>query len=161
MECLGCRFELTGLPSNICPECSRPFDPGIRTTFAPRVAHAPPPPRLWLTLLAGAALSTPFLLTLWLFAAYAVARLVLGRWPHLQGADDPKSIPIVQLMLVPWTLGTTLALPAMLLGLALLSWHIARRARRSIIALILSVMTWPLAIALNNQLVDVWGWFLD
>lgn len=37
--CLGCYYDLRGLPSNRCPECGRPFDPKNAETFT-RVPHS-------------------------------------------------------------------------------------------------------------------------
>jgi len=33
MRCLGCGYDLRGLPENRCPECGRAFDPDDSTTF--------------------------------------------------------------------------------------------------------------------------------
>ena len=33
MYCLGCGYDLRGLPEPRCPECGRPFDPGDPPTF--------------------------------------------------------------------------------------------------------------------------------
>ena len=33
MFCLGCSYNLRGLPEPRCPECGRPFDPGDSRTF--------------------------------------------------------------------------------------------------------------------------------
>jgi hypothetical protein len=41
MYCLGCRYNLRGLPENRCPECGRSFDPSRPTTFA-RQQHPTP-----------------------------------------------------------------------------------------------------------------------
>lgn len=54
--CLTCRYPLTNLPENRCPECGRAFDPNDPLTFGPRAhrfAHilaAIVPPR-WLNIL--------------------------------------------------------------------------------------------------------------
>ncbi|MHC4066328.1 MAG: hypothetical protein ACYSUI_17765 [Planctomycetota bacterium] len=36
MRCLGCSYNLEGLPENRCPECGRPFDPDDPSTFLAR-----------------------------------------------------------------------------------------------------------------------------
>jgi len=41
MYCLGCRYDLRGLPENRCPECGRSFDPSQSRTFA-RQQHTTP-----------------------------------------------------------------------------------------------------------------------
>ena len=33
MFCIGCRYRLTGLAANRCPECGRAFDPNDEATF--------------------------------------------------------------------------------------------------------------------------------
>jgi hypothetical protein len=33
MRCLGCGYDLHGLPENRCPECGRPFNPDNSATF--------------------------------------------------------------------------------------------------------------------------------
>jgi hypothetical protein len=35
MYCLGCFYDLRGLPENRCPECGRLFDPTNHRTFSP------------------------------------------------------------------------------------------------------------------------------
>jgi hypothetical protein len=37
-RCLGCGYELRGLPEPVCPECGRAFDPGDPKTFDARTA---------------------------------------------------------------------------------------------------------------------------
>jgi len=34
-RCLGCGYDLHGLPENRCPECGRPFDPEDPRTYYP------------------------------------------------------------------------------------------------------------------------------
>lgn len=36
MRCLGCGYDLIGLPAGVCPECARAFDPEDASTWAPR-----------------------------------------------------------------------------------------------------------------------------
>lgn len=40
--CIGCGYPLRGLPANVCPECGRPFDPRIPSTY-----DHPARPRSW------------------------------------------------------------------------------------------------------------------
>jgi hypothetical protein len=35
MRCLGCGYDLRGLPENRCPECGRPFAPNDPRTYTP------------------------------------------------------------------------------------------------------------------------------
>jgi hypothetical protein len=39
--CLGCYYDLRGLSSDRCPECGRPFDPALPSTFSRQAKPTP------------------------------------------------------------------------------------------------------------------------
>lgn len=157
MQCLACQYDLSGLPAGNCPECGRSFDPRIRITFGP----APDSTRIrWLLITAIFGMSWPLLLTLWLYAAYAVGRITLGRWPNLEGGDDPSSMPIVSAMVGPWSVGTILAFPMIGMGVFAAACLVQLPGRARKIAISLGALALALAVTLSMS-IDVWGWFFD
>lgn len=90
--CIKCGYQLRSLPSNICPECGRSFDPkdpstflteGYRSHFARKVTTPPGKPLLASTIIAAAmgviALSAPTGGNLMFFlaaAAFAICTII-------------------------------------------------------------------------------------
>jgi hypothetical protein len=58
MLCLGCGYDLRGLPENRCPECGRAFDPVDPTTFAAGMRDGRP--YLALSVLSAVVVAVPF-----------------------------------------------------------------------------------------------------
>ncbi len=157
MECLSCRYELSGLPAGNCPECGRSFDPKDRTTVGPEIESRVGP---WKVVLAIAAFGWPMVMTLLALGCQLVARMVLGRWPNTSGADDPKAIPVVGSLYIAWLVSVLLTVPIVAAGLVGIGWIAARRWRLGLLSFFAGVACWFLAIALN-RLTEVGTWMMD
>src|SRR5262245_52788825 len=96
MFCRACGYELRGLGAGACPECGRGFDPADTASFlGDEELKRQRRRRAWIGWAATIGASWPLVLFAWLHLMLVVARLVLGRWPHRTGRDDPKFIEIV------------------------------------------------------------------
>lgn len=78
LKCTTCRYPITGLTRNICPECGTPFDP-----TAPRSA----PRRLWIPaiILTLIVLYAPFTWLSFVSGDASYVRFWMMRWPVLPG----------------------------------------------------------------------------
>lgn len=158
MNCLGCGYELSGLPAGSCPECGRAFDPANERTYTLRRWEAPP---RWLFALTVAGLAWPTALHLWMHAMLLAARVQLGRWPHMHGMDDPSGIgglvPVFMGVALLAFAATPIVMLLALLGLAAL-W--APDRQRGLIAAAAILLAWIALLAIGDPM-DVWVWFLD
>ena len=152
---------MTGLGARVCPECAREFDPADPESVVSEhdIARRK---RLWRWLGWGAVVgsSWPLLLHAWLLLMLLVARLVLGRWPHRFGGDDPKSISLVREM--HWVgMFAVLALPLMVLGgLVALAAVTALDWRMGVRRLILIIAVWAVLLVVGDP-AQVGVWFMD
>lgn len=169
MHCRGCGYRLIGLDRAQCPECSRAFDSMNPASFSARPLgwlKGAPEQRWFVGLFTAAALST-VLLQLFVLILFCAACLVLGRWPHRWGMDDPKHITVVKhfhvllYLLLPFTF---IAAP---MFLAVLPWTIrpVGLERRWIFAPALTLAgfaIWGLGfILIRVDPGQVWTWIMD
>lgn len=159
MRCAACGYELRGLKNCICPECGREFDPA--QLAAEEAAGHAGPDRVTLVAYFVSA-SWPLLLLGWLHLMLLMARLVLGRWPHRYGLDDPKHVAVVGEMHMCGCLSLML-LPIMFIVMVA-SW-----VRLAYSAPLLAAVLAPLAVGSWVAFVvwplmdpgEVWVWFWD
>lgn len=117
--CPCCGYQV-GTTASVCPECGTP-----RERFAAmqrsRRRHA------WLRGIALLLAAWPLFLQATLLALLCLARLQLGRWPNRVGADDPKGIPVVGVLVWPVLMMIVALIPAGMISLGLLGYLTMRR----------------------------------
>jgi hypothetical protein len=87
------------------------FDPSDPTTYRVRDDRAL---RRWLSWVAIASAAPPWIMLVCGHASLVVARLMLGRWPHRMGRDDPKGIPGIMIPTAVFAIGVLLLLPGLM-----------------------------------------------
>jgi hypothetical protein len=158
MECLTCRYDLSGVPAGPCPECGQKFDPRDRATYGPILSRRLP--RRWLFWVCPIAAAAPLWVHAWLHLMLIVARLELGRWPHRGGADDPSCIPWVNAMHALGWLGI-LASPVLIpLGVAGLAFLFVYEPVRALVLAGIVGLCWAATFLLGDP-AQVWVWFMD
>lgn len=158
MNCLGCGYELEGLPAGPCPECGRAFDPADERTYTLPRWEAPPRGLLALSV---AALASPVLLHLLLHVMLLVARVQLGRWPHTHGLDGPSSMGgVVRLVWSAAILALFAAPMVMPLGFLGLAAVWAADRWRGLLGAVVVLTLWA-ALWLIGDPLGVWIWFFE
>ncbi len=162
MECLGCRYDLSGLTEPRCPECGRAFDRSDPSTFAPAAARRASAHRMvWL---AGWIGCGPLGFVALMHLALVAARLELGRWPHRWGMDDPKELAGIGGTVYAIAQFGFLLIPLSLAGLgwpvAVLVWR--RRWAHAVLAVLAFAGAWCVGFAFARwDPVDAGVWFFD
>jgi hypothetical protein len=153
--CRDCLYDLETLPAGACPECGRAFDPDDPSTYAISERRGVPD---WLVKATAVMLAWPGILTLCVFALYAIARIELGRWPNTWGADDPRGIVYVRPLYVVTMIGAVATPVFVLLGAScfiFVAWH---RPAKGLQLAGLTVVAWMFFYFVGD---DVWRWFMD
>lgn len=98
MRCLGCKYDLAGIKSGVCPECGRPFDLDDSRTYGPRFSgrSAHILFRVGIVVFAGPVAASALSSALcWLIVRAS------GHWPPIAG-EHIRDIPHLRPLLAVW-----------------------------------------------------------
>ena len=160
MDCLGCGYQLSGLNTQICPECGRRFSAADESTheLARASVRLLEKTTKWCVALA----MLPWCIAL---VCAIIAWLILGHWPQ-PTIDDPKSIPVVQMMQPAFLVSgiVSLATWAMLIGLFFL-WAVRvyqnRSSRAAVFALLCVCILLLVVLLVRNDPLQIITWIGD